>query len=94
MCVCVCVYMCVCIYIYIYIYIKLSFPCGLDGKESTCYAGDLGLIPGSGRSPGEGTGYQLQYPCLENPMEREAWQAIIYGVTKSWTRLSDSLSYI
>ena len=73
------------IYIYIYthththihIYIKLSFLGGLGGKESACYAGDLGSIPGSGRSPGEGNGYKLQYPCLENHMEREAWQAII-----------------
>ena len=48
-----------------------------------------GLIPGSGRSPGEGNGNPLQYPCLENSMDRGAWQAIIYGVTKSLTQLSN-----
>ena len=50
-----------------------SFPGGSDGKESVCNAGDLGLIPGSRRSPGEGNGYPLQYSCLENPTDREAW---------------------
>ena len=49
------------------------FPCGSAGKESACNAGDLGSIPGLGRSPGEGNGNPLQYPCLENPMDREAW---------------------
>ena len=44
-----------------------------DGKESACSAGDLGMIPGSGRSPGEGNGYPLQYSCLENSMDRGAW---------------------
>ena len=57
-------------------------PCGSDGKESTCSAGDLDLIPGSGRSPGEGHGNPLQYSCLENPMDRGAWWAIVHGVTK------------
>jgi len=47
--------------------------------------GDLGLIPGSGRSPGEGNGYSLQYFGLENSMERGTWQAIFQGVAKSWT---------
>ena len=46
---------------------NMGFPGGSDGKESTCNAGDTGLIPGSGRSPGEGNGYPLQYSCLENP---------------------------
>ena len=55
------------------------------GKESTCNAGDLGLISGSGRAPGEGNGNPLQYSCLENPMSRGAWQATVHGVTKSWT---------
>ena len=55
---------------------------GLDDKESACNAGDLGLIPGLGRSPGEGDGYPLQYSCLENSMDRGAWQAIIHGVAK------------
>ena len=49
---------------------QLDFPGGSDGKESACNAGDLGLIPGSGRSPGEGNGNPLHYSCLENPMER------------------------
>ena len=48
-----------------------------------------GFDPGSGRSPGGGNGNPLQYSCLENPMDREAWQAIVHGVTKSWTQLSD-----
>ena len=58
------------------------FPGGSDGKESACNAGDLGLIPGWGRSPGEGNGYPLQYSCLENPIDRGAWQATVHGVTK------------
>ena len=48
-------------------------PGGSDGKESACNAGDLGSVPGLGRSPGEGNGNQLQYSCLENPMDRGAW---------------------
>ena len=52
---------------------RLGFPCSSDGKESTRNAGDLGSIPGSGRSPGGGHGNQLQYSCLENPMDRGAW---------------------
>ena len=51
----------------------LGFPGGSDGKASVCNAGDLGLIPESGRSPGEGNGNPLQYSCLENPMDRGAW---------------------
>ena len=50
-----------------------GFPGGSDSKESACNAGDLGLIPGSGRSPGEGNGNPLQYSCLENCMDRGAW---------------------
>ena len=57
-------------------------PGGSDGNESACNSGDLGLIPGSGRSPGEGNGNPLQYPCLENCMDREAWQAAVHGVTE------------
>ena len=67
----------------------MGFPDGSDGKESVYNAGDLGSIPGLGRSPEEGHGYQLQYSCLENSMDRGAWQARVYGVTKSWTRLRD-----
>ena len=54
-------------------YKKLVVPCGLEGKESGCNAGDSGSVPGLGRSPGEGNGYQLQYSCLENSMDRGAW---------------------
>ena len=66
----------------------MGFPGGSDGKESACIAGDLGSIPGSGRSLGEGIGNPLQHSCLENPMDRGAWQAIVQGVGKSQTRLS------
>ena len=62
---------------------KIGFPGGSDGKESACKAGDLGSIPGSGRSPGEGNGYPVQYACLENPMDRGAWQATVHGVARS-----------
>ena len=75
MCVCVCV--CVCVYIYIQA--SLVVPVS---KESTCNAGDLDLIPGLGRSPGEGNGNPLQYSCLGNPMDRGAWQATVYVVTR------------
>ena len=68
--------------------LRLGFPGDSDGKESACNAGDLGSIPGSGRSPGEGNGYPLQYSCLENPMDRGPWQATVHGVTKSRTQLS------
>ena len=60
-----------------------GFPGGSDGKESACNAGDLGLIPGLGRSPGKGKGYPLRYPCLQNPMDRGAWWATVHGVAKS-----------
>ena len=60
---------------------------GSDGKESACNAGDPSSIPGSGRSPGEGNGKPLQYSCLENPINREAWWAIMHVVASSWTRL-------
>ena len=63
-----------------------------QGKKSACNAGYPGLIPGSGGAPGEGTGYPLQYPCLENPMDGGAWRAAVHGVTKSQTRLSDHQS--
>ena len=58
-------------------------------KESACNAGDLGSIPGSGRSPGKGNGYPLQDSCLENSMDWGDFQAIVQGVAKSWTQLSD-----
>ena len=59
-----------------------GFPGGSNGKKSACNARDLGLIPGSERSPGEENGNPLQYSCLGNPMERGAWQVTVYGVTK------------
>ena len=62
-----------------------GFPGGSDGKESACNAGNLGSIPGSGRSSGEGNVYPLQYSCLENSMDRGAWRATIHGVAKSDT---------
>ena len=67
--------------------IYVSFPAGSDSKESACSAGNLGSIPGLGRSPGEGNGNPLQYSCLENPIDidRGAWQAIVHGVAKNWT---------
>ena len=58
-------------------------------KASACNAGDAGSIPGSGRSSGEGNGSPLQYSCLENPLDRGAWQAAVHGVAESRTRLSD-----
>ena len=59
----------------------LGFPVGSDSKESTCNAGDPGLIAGSGRSPEEGNGYPLQYSSLENPKNRGAWWApVVHGV--------------
>ena len=60
----------------------IDFPGGSDCKESACNAGDLGLIPGLGRSPGEKNGYPLQYFFLENPMDRGAWWATVHGITK------------
>ena len=62
-----------------------GFPGGSDGKESACNPGDSGLIPGLGRSPGEGNGNSVQYSCLENSMDRGAWQAIVRGVAMSQT---------
>ena len=63
----------------------LGFPRGSDGKEYACNAGDLGSIPESGTSPGEGNGNPLQYSCLEHSIDREARWALVHGVTKSWT---------
>jgi len=63
----------------------MDLPCSSYGKESACNAGDLGSIPGLGRSLGEGNGNPLQCSCLENPMDRGAWWATVYGVAKSQT---------
>ena len=58
-------------------------------KESACQAGDVGSIPGLGRSPGEGNGNSLQYSCLGNPMDTGAWKATVMGSQKNWTLLSN-----
>ena len=71
------------------------FPGGSEVKASACNAGDLCLIPGSGRSPGERNGNPLQYSRLENPMDGRAWWAAVHRVTKSWIQLSDfTLTFI
>ena len=70
-------------------FLLVGFPGGSDGKESVCSVGDLGSIPGLGRSPGEGNGNLLQYSCLENSMDRSVWWATVYGLAASWTQLSD-----
>ena len=72
------------------IYISISLVVGSAVKESSCNAGatgDVGSIPGLGRSPGGGHGNPLQYSCLENSTDRGAWRATVHRVAKSWTRL-------
>ena len=66
-----------------------GFPGGSDGKESAWNAKDSGSIPGLGRSPGEENGYAIYYFCLENSMDRGAWQGTVHGVTKSQMGLSN-----
>ena len=63
----------------------MGFRGGSDGKESTCNAGDLGLILGLGRSPGGGHENPLQYPCMENPTDRGAWRATVHSIAESQT---------
>ena len=70
-----------------------AFPGGSESRESACNVGDLGLIPGSGRSPGEGNGSPFPYSCLENSMDRGAWWATVQGAAKSWTWLSDYIFF-
>ena len=72
----------------------LDFPDNSYGKEFSCNAGDPGLIPGLGRSPGEGNGYPLQYSCLENSMDRRTWRAMVHGVKKNQTRLNNFYSQL
>ena len=67
----------------------MGFPGASDGKASAHNVGDLRLLPGPGRSPGEGNGNPLHYSCLENSMDGGAWWATVHGVAKSWIRLSD-----
>ena len=69
----ICIYTGICTYTFVHIYLCTYFPGGSDGKASAYDVGDLGLIPGSGRSPGERNGNPLQYSCLENPMDGGAW---------------------
>ena len=73
----------------IYLNLARGFLGGSDGKESAPSAGDLGSVPGLGRSPGKGHGNPLQFSGLETPMDRGAWWATVHGVTKSQTRLSN-----
>ena len=75
--------------VHIITHIYLGIPGGSADKESACNAGDLGSIPGSGRSPGGGRGNPLQYCCLENPTYKGAWQATVHGFSKGWTWMSD-----
>ena len=77
------------IYLYNAIKVERAFPGGSNSKESACNAEDQSSVPGLGRSPGERNGNPLQYSCLENSMDRRAWQATVHGVTKSQIRLSD-----
>ena len=66
--------------------VYVGLPWWLSGRESTCYVGatgDAGLTPGSGRSPGEGNGYPVQYSCLRNPTDSRTWRAAVHGVAKS-----------
>ena len=77
------------IYLYLYRYRYIGFSGGLVGKEYTCNVGDLGLIPGLGRSPGGWYGNAVQYSYLENPMDKGTWKAIVHVVTKCWTGLND-----
>ena len=85
-CVCMCVYvcaracMCVCV---------KGFPGDSAVKNPLVNAGDMGLVPGSGRSSGEGNDYPLQCSCLGNPMDKGDWWASVHGVTKSWTQFRD-----
>jgi len=74
---------------YIYDVLKTGFPGVSDGKEFSCNVGDLGSIPGLGRSPGEGNSYTLQYSCLESSLDRGAWQVTVHGVTKSQTQVNE-----
>ena len=66
-----------------------GLPCSSNSKESACNTGVPGSLSGSGRSCGEENGNPLQYSCLENPMDRGAWWATVYGIPNSWTRLND-----
>ena len=70
----------------------MEFPGGSDGKASAYNAGNLGSIPGLGRSPGEGNSYPLQYSCLKNPMDRGTWQATVHGIARVGYNLATKLT--
>ena len=72
-----------------YSFKKMGLSWWFSNKDSNCNAGNMSSILGSGRSPGEGNGGHLQYSSLENPMDRGAWWAMVYGVAKSRTQLSN-----
>ena len=84
---CVCV--CVCVCVHLVFFTRMGSSGGSDSEESTCNTGDLGSIPGSKRSPGEGHDNSLQYSFLENSVHSGTWQATVHGVAKSQTLLSD-----
>ena len=73
----------------VFVFGLLCVPCGSEGEESVCSAGDLGSIPGSGRYPGAVYGNPLQHSSLGNPVDRGDWRATIHAVVKSQTPLSD-----
>ena len=82
--------------IYHQVILIMGFPGGSMVKNLPANTGDTGdsvLIPGSGRSPGEGNGNPPHYSCLENSMDRRAWKATVHGVAKSWTQLSMQILY-
>ena len=84
--ICFCLFVCTHTHTHTHIYIIYKgLPGGSDGKDSACNAGDQGLIPGSGRSPGEGNGNPLLYSCLKNPTDRVILWATVHGVAKSQT---------
>ena len=88
--VCVCVHVCVCVCAHACMCVCVKgFPGDSAVKNPPVNAGDMGLVPGSGRSSGEGNDYPLQCSCLGNPMDKGDWWASVHGVTKSWTQFRD-----
>ena len=93
MCMCIYVYVyvcvCICIYLCVFMCMYIGFSHGSDSKESAYNVGHLGSVQWSEILPREMNGYLLQYSFLEHSMDREAWQATVHEVTKSWTSLSN-----